>query len=287
MTSQLKSYHYTDDILVEVAIGLIKELDNILSNEKQRNLFAPIDLPFLLDLLGGLVTGSTAPIRGKNVKSTSIWPTYIHLYTSTPKQRMTIQLSTLKMEFQIGFFNETNIKRAAWMTYILIRFCVRPIQHSLIHERLTRIAAHHGASTMDCLMLTRILKGLDCSLFQGDVVWRCDWWNAFTQELYIGRTDLAKELKKKFIMLADKDNITAYKLFTSKGGHQNSLKGTVYEHLEPILFASPSEANGLYISTIHILQEKLDSGSIFSDGSNDHFTPVTGEAHFAPPYSSY
>jgi hypothetical protein len=215
-----------------------------------------------LAILAGLATGSFSPIPNISAELTH---EYLRLYSSVGLHPLSIDIENKIFELPERDYSTIPTVRAGWYAYILLRFTLRPHKASTLIPRLERIAVHHHQMIQDAVHLTKLIALLSQATITRELVARCDWWNNICLQLTTSSSNLSRCTTSKLQLLARRDSVIAYREFVARGGHEGSLTGTEWDHLEPVLFVTPINAHPLYIATIHMLKDRLDDGSIFSD----------------------
>lgn len=171
----------------------------------------------------------------------------------------------LSLKVRIPEFVGELDRRLAWIAYIVIRYAVKPIKNSLLEKRLIRSGVHYRARPADVEIALALASSLSNNTIKDTMRSRALWWSQFCNALDPVQTNGAEELRKFLRNLVSRRNTRAWLFFREKGGHAGSLDGSEYEDLEPVLFSTPVDVNGLYISTLHMLKEIINDGSVFSE----------------------
>jgi hypothetical protein len=265
---RLESYNDEDLRLRAIIVAVIRAIDN----HAQTRSTTPEhhDTIALVSILAGLVSGASHPI-GPLVRS-SEYAVYIHLLTLKLYQETTVDMGSIRLRIQPTPQQSASDARVAWLMYVLIRFGIHRGSAVVLSVRLQSVAAHHGIDTADRELAARVIEYLDMSGARLSQVNKCDWWADFCAELERRRTPLADALATKMTLLVRQSNVTAYQTFMHWGGHEGVLEKTPHHALENVLLATPRAANGMYFATMHLLKERIDDGSIFSDNIPDFLT---------------
>jgi len=242
------------NMFMRVIKCLLTIADDHLINQSRANSF--------LAILAGLATGSFYPIPTISAELTH---EYLRLYSSVGLHPISIKIDDCPFVLPEKDYTSLPVNRAGWYAYIILRFTLRPHRASILIPRLERIAVHHHQMIQDAVHLTKIIAILSSATITRELVARCDWWNNVCLQLTTSSSALSRCTVSKLQLLAKRDSVTAYREFITRGGHEGSLAKTEWEHLEPVLFVTPVNAHPLYIATVHMLKDRLDDGSIFSD----------------------
>lgn len=249
--------------------SFLRELLRVARQESPRP--GVTDTTLLLQITAGLVAGSSTPV------GTSIDPDtfaqYVRIQTLRPYQEAEVNIGTLTLKLCPDPQRPISAERAAWYAYAIIRFCIRPSLPQTLSLRLRRIAHHHRQSELDGHNMASLVETLRQNQLRMDIKQRCAWWADFCRELAMRRFELSVRTRDKFIGLSARAGLDAYDLFSARGGHEGCLDGTLFEKYEPVLFNSPPNPPGLYLATMHMLRDKIEDGSIFSDEIEPTATP--------------
>lgn len=265
---KLEGYNDEDLRLRAIIVAVIRAVDA--HAQSRGSVPEHHDAIALVSILAGLVSGASHPI-GPLVRS-SEYAVYIHLLTLKLFQETTIELGSLRLRLQPTPQHSASDARVAWLMYVLIRFGIHRGSAVVLSVRLQSVAAHHGVSTADRELAARVVEYLDMSGAKLSQVHKCDWWADFCAELERRRTPVADALATKMTLLVRHSNVTAYQLFMHWGGHEGVLEKTPHRSIENVLICTPRSANGMYFATMHLLKERIDDGSIFSENIPDFLT---------------
>lgn len=258
------------NLLMRFIKGILTSTDLNTPTEKQSD--------SLISIVAGLTTSSMTPIPNCGDEVTH---EYLKLYSAVgPLYEITLNIHGYHVVLPARSYEHVPAARAGWYAYLLLRFTLRPQKLNQLSQRLARVAAHHRVMRHDADNMYELLTLLRNTSIHNQLAYRCDWWNTICSHLSVSPSDIARSVVSKFTLLAQPDSVSAYRLFTQRGGHEGCLTNTGYLHLEPILYSSPAHCHGLYIATLHMLSEKIDDGSIFSEPDNATPTVYSPERVF-------
>jgi hypothetical protein len=231
------------------------------------------DADDILAIVAGLVCGAWEPIP---LRSAQINAEYRQLIICHPAMIDILKLKTRSLSLPEKHYDGFPVSRAAWYGYVLLRFTLRPRRASVLQERLRNIAVHHRQMNLDAEHAGRLVLKFEKSTLTRTLRDRADWWTLICNALRSSSREMSMSVASKLTLMGKENSLNAYKLFRHSGGHEGCLHNTPWEDLEPVLRETPSNANGLYIITCHMIKDVMIDGSLFSDEGesltvNQHF----------------
>jgi hypothetical protein len=218
----------------------------------------------IVDFIVSSACGSTQ-LTGTSATDPILSSEYTKLMTAFSYQQFSLDWHGVRLPIQLDPVRAWTAERLSWLVYVALRFSLKETSMERLATRVRKIAVHHGRSAEDMNVAMRLLSRLSYPSFMQSLAFRSERWSSICSEVSKQRTDTSSLVYTHLARLADRQNVNAYLRFVAYGGHEGCLVGYPGEELEPILFVSPAIPTALYLITLHMLKERIDDGSVFSD----------------------